>query len=239
MNAQRINQHLQSLADADTAQQTRRFFKTAEGEYSHGDIFLGIRVPVLRKTVNQFFDTPLNEVELLLQSPLHEIRHFALLLLVKQFQKAEPEKQFVIYQRYLANTENINNWDLVDNSAHHIVGAYLFEKDRSPLYQLAQSSSLWERRIAIVSSFYFIKRHQLDDTFKLSKLLLQDQHDLIHKAVGWMLREAGKINNELLKQFIIENYNEMPRTTLRYAIERFNQQQRQHLLKGEWVTSVR
>jgi 3-methyladenine DNA glycosylase AlkD len=207
------------------------FFKTGAGQYGEGDIFIGVPIPDIRRLCKQFFkQTTLNDVQILLNDPIHEVRMLAILLLVYSFEKADPSQQQAIYQFYLVNTARINNWDLVDNSAGQIVGAYLFDKDRAVLYQLAHSQSLWEQRIAIIATFYFIKRQQFDDTFAIARLLLTHEHDLIHKAVGWMLREVGKKDRSTLEAFLNNYYQTMPRTLLRYAIEKFPEPLRQHYL---------
>ncbi len=233
MAYQRIVDHLLGLAHPDIAQHSQRFFKTAKGEYGFGDKFLGIRVPVIRQTIKQYKTTPLDVVERLLQSEYHEIRLFALLLLVFRFTKTEANEQDNIYQLYINNTQYVNNWDLVDSSAHHIVGAYLEDKDRIVLDEFSTSESLWERRIAIIATFYFTKRGQFDDTLRISEKLLEDKEDLIHKAVGWMLREVGKQDLAAEVDFLKLHYKKMPRTMLRYAIEKFSKQERQRYLAGE------
>ncbi|MCK5528923.1 MAG: DNA alkylation repair protein, partial [Kiritimatiellae bacterium] len=182
-----ITEYLLDLSNEKVAEQSQRFFKTAEGEYGYGDIFLGIRVPVLRQAVKKFKEASLETAEKLLHSKYHEIRLFALLLLVDHFSKANSNEQEEIYNLYLRNTQYVNNWDLVDSSAHYIVGPYLLDKDKSILYRLAQSDSLWERRIAIMSTFHFIKNNEFEDAVCVAEDLLDDQEDLIHKAVGWML----------------------------------------------------
>lgn len=214
------------------ATQSQRFFKTGPGEYSEGDQFLGIRVPVLREQAKKFEHTPLSEIQKLLESPFHEERLCALLILVRKFTKGNPEEQTKIYTLYLENTQHINNWDLVDLSAYKIIGPYLEHKDRHPLHQLAQSASLWERRIAIISTFHFIRNHQFDETLAISEQFLNDSEDLIHKAVGWMLREIGKRDLEVEETFLKQHYQQMPRTMLRYAIEKFPAPKRQAYLKG-------
>ncbi|MGB7413473.1 MAG: DNA alkylation repair protein, partial [Thermosynechococcaceae cyanobacterium] len=221
MTSRNIWQTIRQLADSAIATQSQRFFKTGEGEYGEGDQFLGIRVPVLREQAKNFQDTPLKEVQKLLESPFHEERLCALLILVRKFAQGNPDEQTRIYTLYLNNTQHINNWDLVDLSAYHIVGPYLEDKDRRPLHHLAQSDSLWERRIAIISTFHFIRKNQFDDAFAIAKQLLNDPEDLIHKAVGWMLREIGKRDLATEEAFLKDHYQQMPRTMLRYAIEKF------------------
>ena len=230
---QEITDHLRSLANPEIAEHSQRFFKTTEGEYGFGDKFLGIRVPVIRQAVKKYKNTPLSVAEKLLKSEYHEVRLFALLLLVFRFSKSSVDEQEEIYHLYLSNTQYVNNWDLVDSSAHHIIGTYLENRDKSMLYDLLKSDSLWERRIAIMSTFYFIKKNQFSDTLHISEQLLSDQEDLIHKAVGWMLREVGK--RDLAKEvaFLKAHYQKMPRTMLRYAIEKFSKEERQKYLSGE------
>ncbi len=223
---------MRDLARPDIAEHSQRFFKTGEGEYGEGDQFLGIRVPVLRKHVRMFEETPLRTVERLLGSKFHEERLFALLLLVRKFSKGADDERSEIYQTYLSNTRYINNWDLVDSSAPQIVGAYLEHKNREVLYALAGSDDLWERRIAILSTFHFIRSNDFDDALNLSRLLLNDREDLIHKAVGWMLREIGKRDKAIESSFLQTHYKRMPRTMLRYAIEKFPERERKLYLQG-------
>ncbi|HEB63311.1 MAG TPA: DNA alkylation repair protein [Gammaproteobacteria bacterium] len=231
---QEITEHLHSLAHPKTAEHSQRFFKTGEGEYGFGDKFLGIRVPVIRKTVKKFKAAPLDVIVSLLKSEYHEIRLCALLMLVARFSRASDDEQSEIYQIYLNHTQYVNNWDLVDSSSHHILGAYLDGRDRSILYDLSKSASLWERRIAIISTYYFInKKNQFNDTLQISEQLLSDQEELIHKAVGWMLREVGKRDLATEVDFLKSHYQQMPRTMLRYAIEKFDPSERQKYLRGE------
>ncbi|MEN9848891.1 MAG: hypothetical protein RL368_1631 [Pseudomonadota bacterium] len=226
-----IKQKLDALSDPMNQQQAQRFFKTGKGEYAEGDIFLGIRTPVLRKLAAQYKDLSLDDSEQLLQSPIHEQRSLALMLWVAQFPKADKAQQQQLFERYLQNTKFINNWDLVDISAPTLIGQYLLEKNRGILYKLVASKALWERRIAVVATLTFIRHQQFDEILDFAKLLLNEPHDLIHKAVGWMLREVGKQNLSLLVAFIDEYDTQLPRTTLRYAIEHFNEEQRQFHLK--------
>ena len=232
MTAKEIRKTLRDLADSLIAAQVQRFFKTGSGEYGAGDQFLGIRVPVLRKEVRKYLGTGLKEVQKLLSSPFHEERLFALLLLVQKFTRGDSDEKTAIYQLYLNHTQYVNNWDLVDSSAYHIVGAYLMDRDRKILYHLVRSGNLWERRIAIISTFQFIRNHQFDDTLELSKQLINDKEDLIHKAVGWMLREVGKRDITVEKTFLKTYYSRMPRTMLRYAIEKFPERERKQYLEG-------
>lgn len=227
-----IEKELRSLADDEIAAHSQRFFKTGPGQYGEGDRFLGIRVPVLRKISKKYRQVDLNSATRLLNSPYHEIRLTALLILVELYQRGDDEVQRDIYNLYLNNTSYINNWDLVDLSAPHIVGHYLEHRDRSVLTTLAGSDDLWERRISIMATFYFIRHDSFAETIRLADILLHDHHDLIHKAVGWMLREVGKRDLDLAVSFLDEHYSRMPRTMLRYAIERFPEPLRHAYLKG-------
>jgi 3-methyladenine DNA glycosylase AlkD len=232
MTMQSIRQKLQTLGSEEDAAFLQRFFKTGPGEYGEGDVFLGVRVPALRKLVKQYPDAGLKEARQLLTSPFHEERLLALLILVRDFARGNDRTKNRICEFYLAKTGRINNWDLVDSSAEHIVGAFLMDKDKVPLYQLARSDSLWERRIAIMATFHFIKQMAFSETLKISDMLLQDDHDLIRKAVGWMLREIGKRDMQTEEKFLKCRYGRMPRTMLRYAIEKFPEPKRQAYLKG-------
>lgn len=230
---QKLNQTIQEHANPEKSKLLQGFFKTGPGQYGEGDIFLGITVPVQRQIAKQFSNLQLQEIQELLNTKIHEKRLIALLILIEQFKKADESEKEKIFNFYLDNTKNINNWDLVDLSAPNIVGDYLLNKPRDILYKLAQSNDLWEKRIAIISTFSFIRNNQFQDTIKISQLLLKDTHDLMHKAVGWMLREVGKRNLPLLEQFIKQHYSNLPRTTLRYAIERFEEDKRKRYLRGE------
>jgi 3-methyladenine DNA glycosylase AlkD len=232
LTVEEIENTLRDLADCAIATHCQRFFKTSKGEYGEGDQFLGIRVPVLREQAKKFEDMPLKEVQKLLESPFHEERLCALFILVRKFNQDNSDVQTRIYTLYLSNTQSINNWDLVDSSAYHIVGPYLEHRNRDPLYKLAQSSCLWERRIAIMSTLHFIRNNQFDDALAISLQLLSDPEDLIHKAVGWMLREIGNRDLAIEKAFLREHYPQMPRTMLRYAVEKFPEQERRDYLKG-------
>jgi 3-methyladenine DNA glycosylase AlkD len=220
MNAHSLLDTLKGLADPEIAAHSLRFFKTGPGEYGEGDKFLGIRVPVLRTIAKSHLALDLEEIAILLGSPYHEVRLIAVLILSLKYPKADPATQNVIYNFYCEHTHGINNWDLVDSSADKIVGAHLHSRDRAPLYKLGQSENLWERRISIVSTLDFIRKNDFADTLKLSEKLLNDSHDLIHKAVGWMLREVGKRDQDRLLPFLDQHAEIMPRTMLRYAIER-------------------
>lgn len=210
-----------------------RFFKTGPGEYGEGDRFLGLKVPQVRKIIKSCSDTPMDEIVELLHSDFHEERLLSLFLLVNRFSKGDIGQKEKIYRIYLYNMRYINNWDLVDLSAGHIVGAWLMDKDKSILVELAHSDVLWERRIAVMATFFFIRNEKYDLTLKLAEMLLQDKEDLIHKAAGWMLREIGKRDFDTEFQFLKSNYKMMPRTMLRYAIEHFPEDMRQQFLKNE------
>jgi 3-methyladenine DNA glycosylase AlkD len=232
MNSKAVKAELRKLAKPQKAEIFKWFFKTKEGEYGFGDKFIGITVPEMRMVSKQFINLDLKEIESLLQSEIHEDRLTALFILVLKFKKEKLLRE-EIYNLYLKNTKFINNWDLVDSSADKIVGAFLLEKPRQVLYQLAKSSLVWDRRIAIVSTYQFIRANQFEDTLKISELLLNDPHDLIHKAVGWMLREVGKKSKKDLENFLNKHYQQMPRTMLRYSIEHFQAEIRQKYLHGQ------
>ena len=223
-----ILQQLYSLADSDLAKHHQRFFKTGKGQYGEGDVFLGIKVPVIRETVKKAGSVTLAEVSELLDSPYHEVRFAGFMFLVQDFKKAKSEDaKREIFDFYLVNARKANNWDLVDCSCRDIVGAYLLDKkDRNILYLLAESSNLWEQRIAIISTWTFVKYNQYNDTLVLSEKLMQHPHDLMHKAVGWMLREVGKKYRAILTDFLTKHHKNMPRTTLRYAIEHYPPEKR-------------
>ncbi len=232
MHAQEIRNRLRKLADKNKAKVLRGFFKTGPGHYGEGDVFLGITVPVLRKAVKECGATPLPDALRLLRSPIHEERLFALMVLINAYTNGHGSLKRKIYNLYLRNTRYINNWDLVDLSAPNIVGNYLMDKSREPLYELARSRGLWKKRIAILSTFSFIRQNDFADTLRISEILLNDDHDLIRKAVGWMLREVGKRNLRTEEQFLQQRYRTMPRTALRYAIERFPEVKRKKYLNG-------
>jgi 3-methyladenine DNA glycosylase AlkD len=232
MNMQKITKRLKALANKDQAAVSRRFFKTGPGEYGEGDVFLGIKVPVLRMLAKEFADLPLQEAGTLLNSGIHEERLLALLILVRMFDRGDDFIRQAIYNLYLKNMSFVNNWDLVDLSAPCIVGPYLADRSRAPLYRLAKSKNLWERRIAIMSTFHFIKKGEFSETLKIAETLLRDRQDLIHKSVGWMLREIGKRHPQTEVNFLNRYYQKMPRTMLRYAIEKFPEPIRVAYLKG-------
>jgi 3-methyladenine DNA glycosylase AlkD len=213
----------------------QRFFKTGSGEYGEGDLFLGIKVPDIRKVVKNNLLLELEEIKEFLYSKYHEHRMFALLVLVAQFQSKRlniAHSQEEIYNFYLAHRKQINNWDLVDVTTPHIVGVYLLDKKRDLLYDFAHSNDLWEKRIAIISTFAFIKNLEFDDTLKIADILLNDTHDLIHKAVGWAIRNVGNKNKQRMLEYLQPRYKQMPRTMLRYAIEKLDEDLRQKFLKG-------
>lgn len=268
---------LKKAGGPERAKASQRYFKTGKGQYGFGDVFLGVSVPVQRAIAKKYRDLQLAEVEKLLQSKIHEERLTASIILVDQFKKADDETKKAIYEFYLLNTRYINNWDIIDGSAGYIVGEYLVDKDKSVLTKLAKSDSIWERRIAIISTFAYITRGDPGETLKIAAILVRDDHDLIQKAVGWMLREVGKrcgvdhqtkrasslavpggthrrlttprlpsslpsrtssssgdlSGQDILEDFLKKHYKTMPRTMLRYAIERFPEAKRQAYLKGE------
>ena len=227
-----IKKQVRQLGDNAIAEHSQRFFKTGKGDYGEGDKFLGIRVPVLRKQARQFKELPFEVVSELLFSEYHEERLLCLLMLVHLFSKGSTRDQETIYRFYLKHTHLVNNWDLVDTSAEHIVGAWLFTRSHKPLYKLARSQMLWDRRIAIMSTYHYIKKNDFDETLKLAEILYQDPEDLIQKAVGWMLREVGKRQLDLEEEFLKQHYQQMPRTMLRYAIEKFSPEKREAYLAG-------
>ena len=229
--AQAIRKELVSCSSKAKAKILQRFFKTGPGEYAEGDKFIGVKVPDIRSLASKYVDLRENDVLDLLRSPIHEERFLALLVLIAKFEKSGNKEKKQIYRAYLKNIRYINNWDLVDLSAPQIVGTYLADKNKKPLYRLARSRSLWLRRIAIISTFSFIKRREFSDTVNIARVLLKDKEDLIHKAVGWMLREVGKRGGqEKLEQFLNYYTPQMARTTLRYAIERFPEKLRHKYL---------
>ena len=222
---------LKTFSDIKKAKDYAWFFKTGPGEYGEKDKFLGIKVPVLKETAKQFKDLTFSDIKKLLKSRIHEHRFVALKILIMQYKKAkEPQKKKIV-NFYLSNTKYINNWDLVDTSASYILGDYFVLKNKNVLYKLARSKSVWERRIAIISTASFIKQGNYKDTLKIAGILLQDEHDLIHKAVGWMLREVGKKSLTTETEFLNKHCGMMPRTMLRYAIEKFPEKLRLKYLK--------
>lgn len=233
-----LRNHLRALGNETIARHSRRFFQTGSGQYGEGDLFLGVRVPQLRRLAKQHGGMALEQVSQLLSSAFHEERLLALLMLVTRFQRAGAADQRKIYRLYLDRSDRVNNWDLVDTTAPHILGAYLNDRSRQPLYRLARSENLWERRMAIIATFHFIRKHDFFDALRLSDGLINDAEDLIHKAVGWMLREIGKRDLKTETDFLKPHYRGMPRTMLRYAIEKFPPDQREAYLKGTVIAKA-
>jgi 3-methyladenine DNA glycosylase AlkD len=228
MNLSNLKKEIRSIASPEKAKVYQWFFKTGPGQYGEGDVFIGLTMPQVHSLVKKYNALPFPEIQKLLQSKIHEERSIALLILVKNYPN-NPEK---IYDFYLQNTKYINNWDLVDLTAHKVVGRHLENRDRKILYKLAKSKSLWERRISIISTFWFHKEKDFKDSMALAEILVQDHHDLMHKAVGWVLREVGKSDLALLEKFLKKHCKTMPRTMLRYSIEKFPEEKRQKYLKG-------
>lgn len=228
-----IQAELQKLSNKAQAKTLRGFFKTGPGEYGEGDIFIGARVPQLRRLARRYKHIPTEAAIRLIRSPIHEQRMLALLILIGKFETGDEKEQKKIYGLYLKNIRFVNNWDLVDGSAGLIVGAYLMDRSKVLLYRLATSDNLWERRIAIVATLAFIKNGKYSETLGICKILLKDTEDLIHKAAGWMLREVGKRDLATAEKFLKEHYHHMPRTMLRYAIEKLPEPKRQRYLKGK------
>jgi len=226
---------LQSQANPRQAEVLQSFFKAGKGQYGEGDIFLGIKVPVLRQIAKRYKELEMKEIQELLNNKIHEHRMIGLFILIHKYNKADTEEAKEIFYFYLNNTKKINNWDLVDLSSPNVVGDFLLKNydKKQIIYDLAQSKNLWEKRIAILSTFAFIRGNKFDDALAISEILLNDSHDLIHKAVGWMLREIGKRNLETEEEFLKEHYKDMPRTMLRYAIEKFDEEKRKRYLRGE------
>ncbi len=220
MTANQIKSELKKLSSSEKADSSAWFFKTGKGQYGYGDKFIGVTVPQQRKVAKKFNDLNLEEIKLLLDSQIHEHRLTGLIILCNKYNKSEDKTREEIFNFYLKNLSRVNNWDLVDTSAPYIIGNYLLNKDKRILYKLAKSNDLWEKRISIVSTAFFISNNQFDDTLKISELLLKDEHDLIHKAVGWMLREVGKRDISKLYSFLDKHASYMPRTMLRYSLER-------------------
>lgn len=226
-----LRKDVERLANPEKARVLRGFFKTGPGQYGEGDVFLGIVVPASHKIAKKYGDLALEDVLVLLKSKIHEERLIALFILISQFKKGDIQIKKEIFRLYLKHTAYINNWDLVDLSADKIVGAYLEKRPKEILYELARSESLWERRISIIATFHFIKEGEYEDTFAVASILLRDREDLIHKATGWMLREVGKrCSEEAEEVFLRKHLEEMPRTMLRYAIERFSPEKRRQYL---------
>ncbi len=232
MTAKAMHAELQGLGDVSIAEHSARFFKAGPGEYGEGDCFHGIRVPVLRSKVRKFRGAPLRAIISLLKSKWHEERLFAVLLLVQEYQRGSGAAKAAVYRAYLANRQYVNNWDIVDSSAHLIVGPHLEAGQRETLYELAKSEQLWDRRIAMMATYHYIRQQDFSDALQIAVLLLHDEHDLIHKVVGWMLREIGNRDREAEEQFLQSHYTQMPRTMLRYAIEKFPESRRKAYLHG-------
>jgi len=224
---------IRAKEDKKKAALLQRFFKTGKGEYAEGDVFLGIIVPASRKIAKGYYALSCADTEELLRSRIHEERFIALLILMERFRKGAEVERKKVYALYMKNKSSVNNWDLVDMSAPHIVGGYLCDKDRSELYALAGSKTLWDRRIAIMATLFFIRQGEFGDTLRLADMLMSDTHDLMHKAVGWMLREVGNKDMSAEKDFLKTRYKKMPRTMLRYAIEKFPERERKAYLRGD------
>jgi 3-methyladenine DNA glycosylase AlkD len=224
MLSEKIEKEIYSLRNQNKSQNLSKFFKTQKGEYSEGDLFLGIAVPQSRKIVKKYYDKiEYQNLETLINHKYHEVRFIALNILVLKYEKEiDPVEKEKIVNFYLKNLKGVNNWDLVDSTAYKLLGPHLIDKDKLILYKFAESNNLWENRISIISTLYFIKNNQFNDTLDISQILLTHNHDLIHKAVGWMLREMGKKDKKLLLEFLNKNYLKMPRTMLRYAIEKLS-----------------
>lgn len=230
MNWRDLEKDLKSHADPIRAKGAQRYFKTGKGEYGEGDMFLGLNTKTMVRTALQFQNLSLADLHQLLKSKIHEFRSSALVILKRKYLRADSKVKEQIVSFYLKNTQGINNWDLVDISAPNILGDWLLDKDRTILYKLAKSNNLWERRIAIMSTFAFIRAGQFNDTLKIAEILLKDQHDLIHKAAGWMLREVGNRDMAVEEKFLKKFVHQMPRTMLRYAIEKFPEKKRKSYL---------
>jgi len=232
MSLNEIRKEIAKQKNPAQAMVLQRFFKTGKGEYGEGDVFFGIKVPEQRKIAKQFKYLSLDDLKTLIHSKVHEERLISAFILVDKYKSGDEKKNKIIFDFYLKNRKGINNWDLVDLSAPKIVGAYLIDKEKDLLYKFAHSKDLWEKRISIISTQTFIREHFFEDTLNISEILIQDKHDLIHKAVGWMLREIGNRDLETEEEFLKKFYKKMPRTMLRYAIEKFPEQKRINYLKG-------
>ena len=230
MKSNDIKKALRKVADKKKAIILARFFKTGKGDYGEGDVFIGVVVPKQRKIAAKFAELPLKEIKELLKSKIHEERFTGLIILVNQYKGGSEILRKQIFNFYVKNISSVNNWDLVDLSCRDIVGEHLILRPREILYQFAKSRNIWKRRIAIVSTWAFIRKNDFKDTLRLAEILFNDKHDLIHKAVGWMLREAGKKDERVLRQFLDKNASKMPRTMLRYAIERLSESDKKRYL---------
>ena len=234
LSLSKLQKEIRGLADSEKAELLSRFFKTGKGDYAEGDVFLGIMVPTQRIIAKKYFELSLSDVEKLLHSKYHEERLIALFILIYQFEKGDEKKRAEIFSLYLANTKYINNWDLIDLSAPKIVGGFLLQKRKgiALLKKLAKSNDLWGRRIAVLATFQYIKYNSFTESLQIAEILLHDRHDLIHKSVGWMLREIGKRDLATEEEFLKKHAKEMPRTMLRYAIEKFEEAKRQKYLSS-------
>lgn len=230
MGLSELRNELKNETDEKQAAVLQRFFKTGRGEYGEGDLFYGIKVPIQRRIARKYIDISLEDIQELLNSPIHEERLVSLFILVEKYTKADDKTRELIFKFYLKNSKNINNWDLVDLSAPKIVGAYLLMRDKGILFKLAGSSNIWEKRIAILSTYTFIRNLHFETTLQIAEILLNDKHDLIHKSVGWMLREVGNKKLQIEEDFLKRFYKQMPRTMLRYAIEKFPEVKRKAYL---------
>lgn len=233
MNLANAKKDLRRTASPAKGKFLQRFFKCGPGEYAEGDIFLGVVVPETRKIAKRYFYLKFPEIAQLMKSKIHEERLLGLCILIGQFESAEEKDQKKYFDFYIKNRRGVNNWDLVDCSAGDLAGVYLFKRPKNILYKFARSKDLWEKRIAIIATLHFIRENRYADTLKIAKILLNDDHDLIHKAVGWMLREVGKRNLKVEESFLKKNYKKMPRTMLRYAIEKFPEPKRKRYLRGK------
>ncbi len=227
----KFKKELKKLADPARAKNESRYFKTGKGEYGEGDLFLGIKTIEKRKLAKEYTELSLEDIKFLMTSKFHDYRQIALFILINKYKKGDEKLKKEIFNFYLKHTRYINNWDLIDVSADHIIGDYLLNKDKKILYKLANSNNLWEKRISIIATYRFIKENQFKDTLKIAEILLSDEHDLIHKAVGWMLREVGKKDQVIEEKFLKKYYKVMPRTMLRYSIEKFEENKRKFYLK--------
>lgn len=231
---EKLENEIIGLANPEKAKVYARFFKSGKGQYGEGDKFLGLTVPEQRSLAKKYVDLDFESIKTLLDNEYHEFRLTGFFILVYKYQKSNQQSKKKIIDFYIENKHRGNNWDLIDCVADKLLGNHLLDKDKSILYELAKSESLWDRRISIITTFEFIKNNNFEDTLKISEILLNDEHDLIHKAVGWMLREVGKKDVEVLKKFLKGNYPNIPRTTLRYAIEKFPEEERKKWLRGEF-----
>ncbi len=230
---EQIKKDIKKMANPEKAKIYQRFFKTGKGQYGEGDVFLGLTSQQIKDIAKKYTGIGLPKIQELLKSEIHEHRICALRILFEKYKKSEEEEKGNIFNLYLKNTKFINNWDLVDLSAPNIVGEFLLDKKRIVLYNLAESKSLWEKRISVLATFTFIRNNDFKDSLRICEILLKDDHDLIHKACGWMLREIGKRDLAIEEKFLKKHYKNMPRTMLRYAIERFEENKRQKYLKGK------